>query len=936
MMSELKRGSRWWKFDFHTHTPHSTDTPWFPLAGSPTELAPAAWLQKFMEAGIDCVAVTDHNGGDWIDRLRSELESLSQQTVSNKPAWFRVDFRIFPGVELSVNSGLHFLAIFSPTETTAKINNVLALVGYTGQKGNPDIRTDKSAIEVAKIIHEQGGICIPAHVDEANGLLLRDASGSLVEDHQTTLRVLQSGFISALEVVAYHWTPHLVLSESKLSVPHVVGTDCHNFRSANVPGSRFTWIKMGKPCFEGLKLALIDGQPLSVQRSDVSGNNPNSEPDLAIESISIADLYLMGRGRPAQTGLSPWLTTIIGGRGTGKSTIIDCLRIVFDRVRDLPESLKAEFREFDKIATDRRARGAMLETSSIVATLRKATGRFRLTWSRQDQSTKIESMEADGTWRPSDGLVRQRFPVRIMSQKEIFEVAKEPQSLINLVDSSPDFTLNDWREKRDLLNALYKRLVGQQRELITRTASKQRLQGEYEDTSAAIAIFEQGENRQTLQEFQIHRRQERVLGQRAEEIDQFADTLRKVSEEGSPSDMEEGLFDDSNPKHLNALEFLRASHAQHRRAVATLISLASELDEFNQQWKARLAESSWTQFGVSVQQGYDQLVGELATRGVTNASSYAPLVQKRQQLDQQLKDIASAEREIQRLDLDVNNTLVAIEQHRKDLSNRREIFLRTVLDGNPFVRVRVMAYGGNASQCESSLREAIGRADGFKSDILAEDEASGVLAKLYLGLPSEPAPRSSMLGERIAVLKAQILRSAQTGTDAELSQRFINYLQKLTPDDLDKVRVWFPEDSLEVDYKRGQDWASIEQGSPGQQTAAILAFLMSHGKEPMILDQPEDDLDNHLIYDLIVRQIRQSKQHRQIIIATHNPNIVVNGDAEMVVAMASKHGQCVVNESVSGALQESAVRDEVCNVMEGGRDAFLKRYQRIVYPGSQS
>jgi PHP family Zn ribbon phosphoesterase len=265
-MSVLKRGSRWWKFDFHTHTPHSTDTPWFPIAGTPTELTPAAWLQKFMEAGIDCVAVTDHNGGDWIDRLRSALESLSQRTGVDVPTWYRPDFKIYPGVELSVNSGLHFLALFAPTETTDKINNLLALVGYTGQKGNPDIRTDKSAIEVAKIIHEQGGICIPAHVDEANGLLRRDASGSLIEDHQTTLRVLQSGFISALEVVSPTWEPTLVLSESQLNVPQVIGTDCHNFRGANAPGTRFTWIKMGKPCFEGLKLALIDGNPLSVQR----------------------------------------------------------------------------------------------------------------------------------------------------------------------------------------------------------------------------------------------------------------------------------------------------------------------------------------------------------------------------------------------------------------------------------------------------------------------------------------------------------------------------------------------------------------------------------------------------------------------------------------------------------------------------------------------
>jgi hypothetical protein len=69
-------------------------------------------------------------------------------------------------------------------------------------------------------------------------------------------------------------------------------------------------------------------------------------------------------------------------------------------------------------------------------------------------------------------------------------------------------------------------------------------------------------------------------------------------------------------------------------------------------------------------------------------------------------------------------------------------------------------------------------------------------------------------------------------------------------------------------------------------------------------------------------------------VATHNANIVVNGDAEMVIAMTSRGGQCVIDQSSSGALQETAVRREVCNVMEGGRDAFLKRYRRIVQPDS--
>ena len=107
----------------------------------------------------------------------------------------------------------------------------------------------------------------------------------------------------------------------------------------------------------------------------------------------------------------------------------------------------------------------------------------------------------------------------------------------------------------------------------------------------------------------------------------------------------------------------------------------------------------------------------------------------------------------------------------------------------------------------------------------------------------------------------------------------------------------------------------------------FFAFLLAYGDEPIVLDQPEDDLDNTLIYDLIVRQLRENKKRRQIIAVTHNANIVVNGDAEFVAALDFYNGQTRIVED--GGLQEREVREVVCDIMEGGRPAFEQRYQRI-------
>jgi ABC-type cobalamin/Fe3+-siderophores transport system ATPase subunit len=160
-------------------------------------------------------------------------------------------------------------------------------------------------------------------------------------------------------------------------------------------------------------------------------------------------------------------------------------------------------------------------------------------------------------------------------------------------------------------------------------------------------------------------------------------------------------------------------------------------------------------------------------------------------------------------------------------------------------------------------------------------------------------------------------------------KRFVAHIQGLHPEQIDRIQCWFPNDSLDVKYslKDGENYKPVEQGSPGQKTAALLAFILSYGNEPLILDQPEDDLDNHLIYDLIVSQLRAIKQKRQILIVTHNANIVVNGDAENVIALDVRSG--LTRIVTQGGLQELSIREEICRVMEGGKEAFNQRYKRI-------
>ena len=180
-------------------------------------------------------------------------------------------------------------------------------------------------------------------------------------------------------------------------------------------------------------------------------------------------------------------------------------------------------------------------------------------------------------------------------------------------------------------------------------------------------------------------------------------------------------------------------------------------------------------------------------------------------------------------------------------------------------------------------------------------------------------------------MKHNLESSSKDVLATQVHGKLLNRLKELQPEAFDELAKWFPEDEVRLEYRPGQDQAykSIELASAGQASAAILSFLLAHGDEPMLLDQPEDDLDNALVSELVVAQLRKNKLRRQLIVVTHNANIVVNGDAaELVLTMGFAGGQ--IQLSSSGGLQEAQVREDICRVMEGGKEAFRQRYKRIL------
>ena len=158
-------------------------------------------------------------------------------------------------------------------------------------------------------------------------------------------------------------------------------------------------------------------------------------------------------------------------------------------------------------------------------------------------------------------------------------------------------------------------------------------------------------------------------------------------------------------------------------------------------------------------------------------------------------------------------------------------------------------------------------------------------------------------------------------------------INKYKNDTLSSIVKVLPEDKLQIKIIDENGEIDINEGSPGQKSAAILAFILNSGENPLIIDQPEDDLDNSLIYSLVVKSIRKMKSKRQIIIVTHNPNIPVLGDAEGIIVLErSNQGKVTFRKNKkAGCIEEKLIREGICEIMEGGEDAFRKREQKYQY-----
>lgn len=839
----------------------------------------ASYNQAIVEAckdqKIEIIAVTDH----W--RVSTSLLQMAKAA----------GLHVFRGFEATTKDGVHLLCLFDPGRKKEEIERIIGECGIRDTSADSPVgRYDVG--ETLERARDWNAVFVAAHVCSDKGLLTT-LSG------QSRINVWKSSYLLACSIPGpvaeapqnFRDILQNKTTEYRRNNPIAIlnAQDVNGPEDLKKPGAS-CWIKMAEVSVEGLRQAFLD--PISRIRL---ANDPM--PDEHVELVAIA--WHGGFFDSQAIHFNENLNVLIGGRGAGKSTVIESLRYVLGLEPLGEDATKAHE------GIIRHVLRSGTKISLVVRSYRPDRREYLIERTVpnppvvRDEQGKVLGLS------PQD-IVNQ---VEIYGQHEISELTKSPEKLTRLLERFVEHDPDLQRRKGE-----FRRELERSRSQLSET--RQEIQ-QIEERLAALPVLEETLKRfqeagfeERLKEQSLLVREERILKTIPDRTGVFRELLEQLRRE-LPIDRtflsEKALAD------LPGGEILKQGNEVLERLSTALVVAADqmakalahtdqEVDALNQQWEERKRV---------VQAAYEQILRELQKASVEGEQ----FISLRRQIEE-LRPLREHQRVLGR-DLD------ELEQHRRNLLAEWED-----LKGREFrqldqaakkvnrnlqnrVRVRV-SFAGNREPLFVLLREQVGGRLAEAVEVLRRRDTLS-LGELADAL--RKGRETVQQGFGIPLTQAEKLATASPDVVMQIEE------QDLPPTTTIELNV--------AGEGQGEVWQLLEDLSTGQKATAVLLLLLLESSAPLVVDQPEDDLDNRFITDGIVPKMREEKRRRQFIFSTHNANIPVLGDAELIAGLRASgeagQGQAEIPIEHLGAIDTPAVRDLVGELLEGGKEAFDMR-----------
>ena len=843
-----------------------------------------AIVREAWKTGVSVLAITDHNDASGFIAFRQVAKNYG--------------ITVLPGFELTSSEGVHVLCIYPQSTRDKELERYLGQFGIM-EPGSSSELSSKSFSEILRDVRQHGGLTIAAHVTSDKGLLkvLKGNARAKAWQDPNLLAVqipknvknLYRGYRSIVTNSDPKYLRERPTGASQglavVNARDVVEADDLRDPSAT------SLIKMSSVGIEGLRQAFLDPESrIQIENGDVISSHPE------IVAITWVGGFLDGSAVHFNSNLN----VLVGGRGTGKSTIVESLRYVLG----LEPIGKDAATAHGGIVRDVIRAGSKI--SLLVRTFQPEKREYRIERIVPNPPVVRDAVSGEISRRNIEDLLP---GAEVFGQHEISELAKDSSKLIRLLDRFVEKNESLVKRKSDLRRGLEKN-----RRSILEVESE--LDDIEERLSALAGLeetleqFEQAGFEERLAERSLLVREENVLNQVPDRLQAFTECLEKLRQL-HPIDR---AF--LSPKALDGLpsaNLLGEANSifdavdESVAFVITKLSTALERAEAN-------IESIASRWGVrkrEVETEYQQILRELEGSAVageqfirlrSQIESLRPL-RGRQELLKKLQTEYLAER---------YSLLADWEEAKAESFRSMDTAARNVgekLAGR--VQVNIMA-SGDRHPLTSLLRNTV----------------SGQLASAL-----------QRLEDLDSISLIEFAAACRIGADALRSQFHFS------PSQSKKIADAGPElpmliEELELPARMEirlntspvnaiPNWQALDELSTGQRATAILLLLLLDSQSPLVIDQPEDDLDNAFIADGIVPRMREEKRRRQFIFATHNANIPVLGDAELIVGLVAggdaKTGRAELPRNRMGSIDINSVRELIEDALEGGKLAFEVR-----------
>ena len=846
-------------------------------------------VEKAVEVGIEVLAITDHNNVEGVAAFRSA--SL------NRPV------HIFPGFELSSSEGVHLLCLYPQDTGDDQLGRYLGEFGIRETSPSTELAT-KTFAEILEAVRSQGGIAIAAHVTNDSGLfdVLSGRARIRAWQDEHLLAVQIPGLIEDLpqdvHPIVNNQNPEYRRAnapEDGLAIAVVNAKDVVKSEQLEVP-SATCWIKMQDVTIDGLRQAFLD----PGSRIRLNPREGKFAPDEHMEIVTVG--WKGGFLDGVTVHLNPNLNVLIGGRGAGKSTVVESIRSALGLDPIGKEARKAH----DGIIRQVLRNGTKI--SLLVRVQRPAVHEYRVERTIPNPPL-VREVHGEVLHRtPTDILPR----VEAYGQHEISELARSPDKLTRLLDR---FVARD--------ESLARRKTSVSRDLVKNRRALCDARAEIKSVEERLAAlpgleetlerFQEVGLEERLREQSLVVREERVLGSVPQRLVPFREALEILRRE-LPIDLaflsrralEELPGRDILSEATRVLTDLEGAMGSVAESLEKALERADHgVDQVRTAWDVRRQQ---------VQAEYERILRELQKSRVDGEEficlrrqieALRPLQERlailrrletehskqRRTLLAEWEDVKAAE--FRTLDQ-------AARRVSRQLRNRVQVEVAGAGNREPLFELLRGEIGGRMSEAVESLRTVPELS--LTQFVDACRSGAYTLRNMYGITPGQ--------AERLAGGEAEVLMRIE---ELELA----------------------PTTAIRLNTAPAEEppvWQPLEDLSTGQKATAVLLLLLLESGAPLIVDQPEDDLDNRFITEGIVPRMREEKQRRQFIFSTHNANIPVLGDAELILGLSAAgeadSGRARVAPEHTGSIDSRSVRELVEEILEGGREAFETRRRK--------